>query len=107
MYPVAKLVGAYYEDIQSTLGYGLHIINDYYNTDSDLKNYLNPLYTNSNTSGSLISVYTFQPLVGMTSETGPNGKTTYYEYDDFGRLNCIKDHDGNKIKEYDYHYKGQ
>ncbi|MBN2612999.1 MAG: hypothetical protein JXB00_15705 [Bacteroidales bacterium] len=53
----------------------------------------------------MISVYTYKPLVGMTSETGPDGVTTYYEYDSFGRLQYIKDQDLNIIQEYKYHYK--
>lgn len=64
--------------------------------------------TNLRNSASLanaqVSTYTYLPLVGMTSQTDPNGVTTYYEYDSFGRLKCTKDDDGNILKQYDYHY---
>jgi len=36
--------------------------------------------------------------------TDPRGLTTTYEYDNLNRLKCIKDHDGNIVQQYDYHY---
>ncbi|TKC60161.1 hypothetical protein FBD94_14700 [Pedobacter hiemivivus] len=52
-----------------------------------------------------ISTYTYSPLIGIASETDIKGMTTYYEYDGFQRLKCIKDQQGNILKSYDYHYK--
>lgn len=51
-----------------------------------------------------ISTYTYLPLVGMTSGTNAEGKTTYFEYDGAGRLRRIKDHNGSIVKTYKYNY---
>lgn len=54
--------------------------------------------------GAQIITYTYDPLVGVTSVTDENGSTTYYSYDNFGRLNLIKDNDVAIQKQYDYRY---
>jgi YD repeat-containing protein len=51
-----------------------------------------------------LTTYTYKPLVGVTSITDPDNKTRTYEYDGFGRLKQIKDHNGNIIEHYNYHY---
>ena len=56
---------------------------------------------------SLMTTYTYDPLIGMTSSTDENNKTTYFEYDTFGRLKNIQDQDLLKMQEYIYHYKQQ
>lgn len=53
---------------------------------------------------SMITTYTHDPLIGVTSITDSRGYTSYYEFDDFNRLERIKDQDGNIIKEYSYNY---
>ncbi|WP_316634372.1 hypothetical protein [uncultured Flavobacterium sp.] len=54
-----------------------------------------------------ISTYTYNPLVGVTSMTDPKGITTYYEYDEYGRLKNVRDMGGNFLSENIYHYKNQ
>jgi len=56
---------------------------------------------------SLITSYTYDPLKGITSETHPNGKTSYFGYDGLGRLNEVLDFDENLIKSIEYQYKVQ
>ncbi|MGQ8337103.1 RHS repeat domain-containing protein [Sunxiuqinia sp. A32] len=55
----------------------------------------------------MLTIYTYEPLIGMTSQTDPSGRTTYYEYDDFGRLEYVRDTEGNIVNKYRYHYATQ
>ena len=54
-----------------------------------------------------LTTYTYIPLVGIESQTLPNGYTVYYEYDGFGRLARVVDHDGNVISTNSYNYGRQ
>jgi len=58
-------------------------------------------------SDAMITTYSYQPLVGLTSQTDSNGLNVNYEYNPFGWLQCIKDDDGNILKYYEYHYSNQ
>ncbi len=57
--------------------------------------------------GAAMTTYTYTPLVGMSSESDPTGRITYYEYDEFGRLSLMRDQNRNVIKKYSYNYYGQ
>ena len=52
-----------------------------------------------------MTTYTFDPLVGMTSQCDPNNRIVYYEYDGLQRLQLLKDQNGNVIKTFQYNYK--
>lgn len=57
----------------------------------------------------IVSTFTYQPLVGMLSETAPSGITTYYKYDKAGRLTekyQIDKQSGDKeyLENYEYKY---
>jgi len=43
-------------------------------------------------------------MVGLSSITDENGKTTTYHYDIFNRLSTVKDNLGNILKEYQYSF---
>ena len=50
------------------------------------------------------SFVTYDPLIGVTSQTDTNGITNYYKYDEFNRLNRIVDQDGAVIQMFEYNY---
>jgi len=54
---------------------------------------------------SKMTFYTYDPVIGLTSVTQPNGDIQYYVYDEMGRLQKILDKNKNIIKEYEYHFK--
>ncbi|MFD0765270.1 DUF5977 domain-containing protein [Mucilaginibacter lutimaris] len=58
-------------------------------------------------SGAMVTSYTYDPQIGMTSSMDQNGVVTYYEYDSFQRLKTIRDKDKNILKSYCYNYAGQ
>jgi hypothetical protein len=69
---------------------------------SEIQQYLNP---NPNNHKSLITNFGFEvPLLGMSFLKEPNNLKTYFEYDTFGRLLQIKDHNLKIVKKYQYKY---
>lgn len=117
-YPIAKIENATYNDL---------MIFKYQNGG----NHLAPIYNASNSDDdrtigntgkegvlrqqlqklrdafpkALITSYTYDPLIGVTSITDPRGETIYYEYDEFNRLQFVKDADGNILSKNEYNYK--
>jgi YD repeat-containing protein len=55
----------------------------------------------------IMKTYTYDPLVGITSQCDENNRITYYEYDALGRLALIRDQDKNIVKKICYNYAGQ
>lgn len=53
----------------------------------------------------MITCYTYNPLVGITTTIPPNGLMELYKYDSFNRLLKVVDVNGNTIKEHLYNYK--
>ncbi|MEP1095938.1 MAG: RHS repeat domain-containing protein, partial [Cyclobacteriaceae bacterium] len=78
--------------------------NTYLNNDVGLRTILNKLRNDVLLPDAMVTTYTYDPLVGLTSMTDENGITIHYEYDQHNRLERIKDFDENKIREFDYQY---
>ncbi len=58
-------------------------------------------------SAAMVTTYTYEPLVGITSQCDPNNNITYYEYDELNRLSLVRDQDRNVLKRVCYNYAGQ
>ncbi len=70
------------------------------------RNFLVKLYQHPDIIGKAqVTSMTYKLGIGMTSQTGPNGLTVYYEYDSSGRLEYVRDKDGNILKKNEYAYK--
>ncbi len=52
-----------------------------------------------------MSSFTYDPLIGLTSEADAAGNIRYYEYDAFHRLSTIRDLQGNIVEDYKYNYR--
>jgi hypothetical protein len=100
--PIAKIENASYAQIATALGTdvtGLQNFNEINLTSiNSLRNDL---------PNSMISTYTYKPLIGVSTITDPIGYKMSYEYDDFNRLIFIRDQNLNVLKRYCYNYKGQ
>jgi YD repeat-containing protein len=55
----------------------------------------------------LKTTYSHNPYRGLESITDPNGLSTSFNYDDWGRLLHVKDNDLKVKSRYRYHYAGQ
>jgi hypothetical protein len=115
-YPIAKIVGASYNQVVSAFGLDGNNLNSYLeldivkksNSDIDesseqslatsLKNFKNTLIDYH------VTTTTYDPLVGNKIGNSPSGVIESNRYDIFGRLEKVIDADNHIIKEYSYNY---
>lgn len=105
-FPIAEIKNTDYTTVESLLG-GAVAVSTFRDSNPDkaaIDAFLLPLRTSILLKGALITSYSYEPLVGITSQTDAKGQTTYYEYDTFQRLKNIKDQNGNIIKNNTYNY---
>lgn len=102
LYPVAKIENSTYSQIASALGISTTVLDTYNESNLVALNSLRGSLPNV-----MITTYTFIPLVGVGTITDPKNDKITYTYDSFGRLQYLKDKDGNILSANEYHYKNQ
>jgi YD repeat-containing protein len=103
-YPVMEFLNATYDEVIVKLG------NEITSIESDPASILSKQASLYNSLASMLPntkmrLFTYKPLVGMTSVTDEKGITIYYEYDDAGRLIQTKDNEGKTQQSFEYHYQ--
>jgi hypothetical protein len=53
----------------------------------------------------VITTFTHQLGVGLSSKMDANGQVTSFDYESTGKLETVKDHDGNILRHLIYQYK--
>lgn len=99
-YPVAKLEGVTFAQIETEMGANFHAGSGAL-TPQQITD-LRTAFPNA-----MVSTYTHDPLVGVTSMTDARGYTMYYGYDAFNRLEHVKDAEGNILSKNEYKYATQ
>ena len=101
--PVAQIINASYAEAVAELAPGdLALLQGNTLTDVQVRAKIDLI--RQALSDALVTCYTYDPLVGMTSQTDPRGKTIKYEYDDLNRLKLVRDHNHDIVQKYEYAY---
>lgn len=101
--PVAKIENIAYSSIPTNLINAIHSATN----ESALFLALEELRDHSDLANSMVTTFTYIPLVGVKTMTDPKGYTMTYHYDDFNRLWKVTDMQNNILSENQYHYRTQ
>jgi YD repeat-containing protein len=100
--PVAKVMNATLAQVQQALGSNYAALQQTTNS-ANIQNILADL--RQALPSSAVLGYTYNSAQKMASQTDPNGLTTTFHYDTFGRLSHVRDHEGNILATNEYVYK--
>ncbi len=51
--------------------------------------------------------YTYNRLIGLKNITGPDGRSSSFEYDELNRVHLVRNQDNHIVKRYQYNYAGK
>ncbi|RXK86522.1 RHS repeat domain-containing protein [Filimonas effusa] len=107
---IAKIAGADYATVEAALG-GSQAVEDFAAyvpvNDNEVRFFTDLLRQEAALEAAFITTYTYSPYGGVSSESDASGKTTYYDYDQAGRLSLIRDHNKYVLKKICYDYSGR
>ena len=105
--PIAKIENTTYGEVMNALGVSEEDISYLQEMTGDaLEAELNvKLRQNTFLDGGRVTTYAYKRAIGLERVTDPSGITTYYDYDDFGRLRKTLDREKNILKLYEYKYQ--
>ncbi len=105
--PIARIEGITYDLATGLTGASDIVTKSSEDVDTATENtFINTLDTfRKNNVRFLITTYTYNPLIGVTSITPPSGIREVYIYDASGRLKKVVDVNGNILKDLNYNYK--
>ncbi|MBF4507807.1 hypothetical protein IRZ83_14115 [Flavobacterium sp. JLP] len=96
--PIAKIENATIAEVATALG-----VSDLSTVNESNFTAINNLRTGL--PNAMVTTYSYLPLVGVSTIIDPKGYKTTYTYDNFNRLEFVKDQDGKILSENQYHYK--
>jgi hypothetical protein len=99
--PIAKIENATYAQVQSYVA-NLQTLSNGTN-EGNLITALDAL--RAALPNAMVTTYTHKPLIGLSTVTDPKGDKITYHYDNFNRLQFVKDKNENILSENEYHYK--
>lgn len=105
--------------VSFSLPNGKSYVLTYWNWDGTKWVYYETAYTGSTTittsykidevrifpSDAQVVTFTYEPMLGITSQCDARNMVSYYEYDALNRLKLIRDEDGKILKLFDYKYQ--
>ncbi len=101
--PVAKLENTTVSVLNQTLLDAIYVASGTGGTENDLLLALADL--RSTLPNAQVTTYTYKPLIGASTVTDPGGYIMTYHYDQFNRLEYVKDQQGNVLSETEYNFK--
>ncbi|BDW93371.1 hypothetical protein MACH07_22030 [Flagellimonas marinaquae] len=101
-YLIARVENASYQEIAQALNISIDSLKSY---DETNLSELDSLRLYPSLGNAHVITYKYKEAIGLINMTGPRGKTTQFKYDDFGRLEQLRDFDNHILKDYKYGYK--